>query len=266
MTVTYDNEGYRIDPTYRENCVKCAGRGQFISWSGRSLGKCFACDGVGHKTFKTDAATRAGNRAKVAQRKINNEAKNEAWVKEAHPAQHAWLVAKAPTFAFAQSLLDAARKYGELTDGQVAAIDKCIARDAERQAAAQARAEAAPTVETKKLFAAFDKAKASGLKYPKLHLQDLTISPAGASSKNAGSLYVKSGETYLGKITNEKFFASRDCNDAAAQTVASAIADPLAAAVATGKLTGRCCCCGRELTDPVSVERGIGPICEANWF
>jgi len=77
---------------------------------------------------------------------------------------------------------------------------------------------------------------------------------------------VKSGETYLGKITNEKFFASRDCNDAAAQTVASAIADPLAAAVATGKLTGRCCCCGRELTDPVSVERGIGPICEANWF
>ena len=266
MTATYDNAGYRIDPTFRENCVKCGGRGHFIAWSGRNLGKCFACDGAGFKTYKTDAATRAGNRAKAAQKKIDAATKNEAWVAAAHPAQYAWLLAKAPTFAFAQSLLDAARKYGELTDGQVAAIDKCLARDAERAAAAQARAEAAPVVATDKLFAAFDKAKGAGLKYPKLHLQDLTISPAGANSKNAGALYVKSGETYLGKITSDRFFASRDCNDAAAQTVASVIADPLAAAVATGKLTGRCCCCGRELTDPTSVERGIGPICEANWF
>ena len=25
---------------------------------------------------------------------------------------------------------------------------------------------------------------------------------------------------------------------------------------------GKCCCCGRPLTDPVSIEKGIGPICE----
>ena len=266
MTVTYDNEGYRIDPTFRENCVKCAGRGHFIAWSGRNLGKCFACDGVGHKIYKTDAATRAKGREKAAQRKVDNAAKNEAWVAEAYPAQHAWLVAKAPTFSFAQSLLDASRTYGELTDAQVAAIDKCIARDAERKAAADAREAAAPTLTTDKLFAAFDKARSAGLKYPKLHLQDLTISPAGANSKNAGSLYVKNGEAYLGKITGQRFFASRDCSESAAQTVASVISDPLAAAVAFGKTTGRCCCCGRELTDPVSVEKGIGPICEANWF
>lgn len=270
MTVSYDTEGYRIDPTYRENCTKCSGRGQFITWSGRSLGKCFACDGVGYKIFKTDAATRAGNRAKAAQKKIDAEAKNEAWVAETHPAQHAWLVAKAPTFSFAQSLLDAARKYGELTEGQIAAIDKCIARDAERdaarKAAAEAREAAAPTVVTDKLFAAFDKARRAGLKYPKMHLQGLTISPAGAASKNAGSLYVTDGEAYLGKITGQRFFASRDCSADAAQTVASVISDPLAAAVAYGKETGRCCCCGRELTDPVSVEKGIGPICETNWF
>lgn len=270
MTVSYDNEGYRVDPTFRENCVKCAGRGQFISWSGRPLGKCFACDGAGFKTYKTDGATRAKGREKAAQRKIDNEAKNEAWVAEAYPAQHAWLIAKAPTFNFAQSLLDAARKFGELTEGQVAAIDKCIARDAERdaarRAAAEAREAAAPTVTTGKLFAAFDKAREAGLRYPKLHLQGLTISPAGAASKNAGSLYVKNGEAYLGKITGQRFFASRDCSDDAAQTVAGVISDPLAAAVAYGKTTGRCCCCGRELTDPVSIEKGIGPICEANWF
>lgn len=28
-----------------------------------------------------------------------------------------------------------------------------------------------------------------------------------------------------------------------------------------GVLTGNCCVCGAELTDPVSVARGIGPIC-----
>lgn len=29
-----------------------------------------------------------------------------------------------------------------------------------------------------------------------------------------------------------------------------------------GKKTGRCQICHRKLSDPVSVERGIGPICE----
>ena len=37
--------------------------------------------------------------------------------------------------------------------------------------------------------------------------------------------------------------------------------DPLAAAQKYGKLSGRCCSCGRDLTDPESIERGIGPIC-----
>lgn len=38
-------------------------------------------------------------------------------------------------------------------------------------------------------------------------------------------------------------------------------ADPLAAAMKYGKLSGRCCSCGRDLTDPESIERGIGPVC-----
>jgi hypothetical protein len=31
--------------------------------------------------------------------------------------------------------------------------------------------------------------------------------------------------------------------------------------IAGARVTGNCCICGRELTDPVSVERGIGPDC-----
>lgn len=33
-----------------------------------------------------------------------------------------------------------------------------------------------------------------------------------------------------------------------------------------GHLTGRCCCCGRELTNETSIELGIGPVCLAKNF
>jgi hypothetical protein len=42
-------------------------------------------------------------------------------------------------------------------------------------------------------------------------------------------------------------------------------AAPGEAAVKWGKMTGRCSCCGRTLSDPVSIERGIGPICAETW-
>jgi hypothetical protein len=35
--------------------------------------------------------------------------------------------------------------------------------------------------------------------------------------------------------------------------------------VAYGRATGSCSCCGRELTDPVSIEAGIGPICAGRF-
>jgi hypothetical protein len=38
-------------------------------------------------------------------------------------------------------------------------------------------------------------------------------------------------------------------------------ADPLAAVAKHGQATGRCSCCGRELTNADSIERSVGPIC-----
>lgn len=47
-----------------------------------------------------------------------------------------------------------------------------------------------------------------------------------------------------------------------AKKVLAAIAeDPKGALVAYGRRTGSCGLCGRKLTDPESVELGIGPIC-----
>ncbi len=110
-------------------------------------------------------------------------------------------------------------------------------------------------------MAAFDAAKANGLKHPKMRFEGFQASLAGAQSKNAGAVYLKDGEAYLGKIAAGKFLASRDCSDAMRAAIVATMADPLAAAVAFGRRTGACSCCGRELTDKDSVARGIGPIC-----
>lgn len=66
---------------------------------------------------------------------------------------------------------------------------------------------------------------------------------------------------YLGKVMGGKFLKSRDCSEETQERVLDSLADPLAAAVAYGKKFGRCAVCDRELSNPESVERGIGPIC-----
>ncbi len=256
--------------TYSEPCPKCRGTGRFVSYSGRVLGECFACKGKGTRQFKTNAAQRAQNRAAVAVRKASKAEQALADFAAQHPAEWSWIEASRATFGFAQSMHDAIQKFGSLTENQLGACSRAAAKNAARQAdraAAQiARVEAAPVVSMAKLLAAFGAANASGLRSPKLRVAGLVISPAKAASANAGSLYVKAGETYLGKILPKgKFLRSRDCRDEDEAQLLVVAADPLAAAVAYGKETGICSCCSRELTNAVSIELGIGPICRAKW-
>ena len=101
-------------------------------------------------------------------------------------------------------------------------------------------------------------------------IADVQFSLAPATGRNAGCIYVKQGSDfdapYLGKITPEdKFLRSRECSDELAAIVAKVAADPKAAAEAHGHEYGQCSCCGRELTNPESVARGIGPICAERW-
>lgn len=42
-------------------------------------------------------------------------------------------------------------------------------------------------------------------------------------------------------------------------------ANPLVAAIKYGRLSGRCCSCGRDLTDPESIANGIGPVCATKF-
>lgn len=63
---------------------------------------------------------------------------------------------------------------------------------------------------------------------------------------------------YAGKITPAGVFNG---DSKMAEALSKAAENPQEAAVAYGRQTGNCSCCGRGLTDPVSIFGGIGPIC-----
>lgn len=255
---------------WRENCVKCAGKG-FVTFGYASVqsGTCFACKGKGYLEFKTSPEQRRKNRdasARAKQREAQQLVeKIQAWHAE-HIAESAWMTEAAGRgFEFAASLLESLNKFGSLTEKQLAAVQKCVISSEARQAQwAAERAEreaAAPTVETEKLEKSFLTARANGLKWPRITLGSLVIKPAGANGKNPGALYVTENDQYLGKVLNGRFLKVRECRDDQEHQVVALINDPIAAAEAYGKMTGHCCICNRELTNEESVERGIGPIC-----
>lgn len=259
-----------VGPAHIEKCPSCRGTGQFVSWSGRVVGQCFKCKGKGERTFRSNAADRAQNRAKAAERKASKAEQALADFAAQHPSEAAWIEGARGNFDFAQSMHDAIQKFGSLTERQLAACTSAAAKNAARQTERAAAVEAAPAIDMAKIEAAFAAARGNGLKSLKLRIGELVISPAKATSANAGALYVKSkgsfdNSTYFGKIMGGKFLKSRDCDAATEALIISTATNPLAAAIAYGKATGICSCCGRELTNKVSIDLGIGPICREKW-
>lgn len=261
-----------LEKRFEEPCPKCRGKGRFISYAGRDCGPCFNCKGAGKLVFKTSPESRATARtqsAARAQQKAQSLLGEISQWQEQNAAAWQWLTSNvARGNEFAKSLTEALYKYGSLTDNQLAAVERQLAKMAERKAEREA---AAPTVETAgidRLKAAFDKAaaytaaKATGLtvRNPKITIGGLTISPAKATSKNPGALYVKSGEDYLGKIADGKFFATAACSSEQQAAVLKFVADPADAAKVYGQETGVCCVCNATLRSEWRL-RGIGPIC-----
>lgn len=253
-------------PTYVENCKKCNGTGKVtIGYAYPRRVPCFTCKGVGHFVRKTSPEARAKAKAGTEARKVRVLADNIAGFTSEHPAVMAWLEESAGTFEFAASLLDSVRKFGGLTPAQLAAAERAIVRRDEARAARAAREAAAPVVDIARIAQAFAAALASGLKRPKLSLGEYRFSLAPSTGQNAGAVYVKAGDTYLGKVKDGKFSRSRDCSDKDQDAILAACADPFAAAVAHGQRTGQCSCCQRELTNAESIALGIGPICRSKW-
>lgn len=92
----------------------------------------------------------------------------------------------------------------------------------------------------------------------------------GRPTANPGWLYVKDDDyNYLGKIAPDgslQLAKSIVLEPEQKASLLSATHNPEQTAMQHGKETGTCCCCGRTLTNPLSVELGIGPICRGGWF
>ena len=256
------------NPGYREKCRKCGGSGRFISYGrfgGRDLGACFSCNGQGYHVFKRPPEVRNAKRERRAERKEEMKQSMVDTFATNFPGAWAWICENFSNSDFAKSMSESVRKFGSLTERQLAVINTRIAEAQERKAAAERRVTEAKTISMAKITEAFSKA-GDVLKSPKLRVTaGLVLSPAKANSKNAGGIYVKRDDTYLGKIIGDKFIRSRDCTDELEAVLLKVAEAPQEAAVAFGRLTGHCACCGRLLFDPISVKRGIGPICSSNF-
>jgi hypothetical protein len=241
-------------PAMREQpCPKCRGTGLYRAMYGGYVGTCNMCKG--RKVVLVDGAKIASDDAKRDRRLQELGAKAAAWA-AANPEANAWVHAQADAGnSFAQSMRNNLMVYGSLTPNMLAAVMRNVERAG--QPAAAPPAASMPAVEE-----AFAKAMGAGIKRPKMRLGGFTVSPAPATGQNAGAIYVKSDAgVYLGKIIGGAFRRSRDCSNELESQVLEVAKDPKAAAIAYGKKYGVCSVCGRELSDPESVERGIGPIC-----
>lgn len=122
-----------------------------------------------------------------------------------------------------------------------------------------------------KLLDSFNAAAAAGIEKPRLRFLDFTVSLAPRSGKNPGYLYVKStrDRTYLGKISPSGsvhlLYDAVRHNPSIATDIENLIADPYSATKVYGLQTGSCSCCGRKLTNTLSVRLGIGPVCREKF-
>jgi hypothetical protein len=268
----WDNAAVKAAPAPQDQpCLKCAGKGEIrYGYVNITYYPCSLCKGTGRVTdarLKRVAAHRKGVKT-AADNKVKRA---DAW-HAANPAESQWMRSRADRFDFAASMLSSVAEYGKLTDKQLDAVRRCMAKDAERNAARNAEAKAREVTLGDAAGAirdALNQAHGKGLKSPQLRTEHFNFERAKDSSRNPGCVYVlgRPGGAYLGKITPDGTFCpSRDCTAEQRAHVATVAADPLGAAVAFGRLSGECSCCGRRLTDPVSIANGIGPVCASNFF
>jgi hypothetical protein len=160
--------------------------------------------------------------------------------------------------SFAQDL---ARKFNSLSPAQYAWAHK-LAVDNTKVAPVKSNEPS----QFEALFNAFEAAKSKGAKRLTLRFEGVNVKP----NREMTALWVTSQTEreegnygmqpkYLGKVTRSALDSR--LSDDIKEVLIAASGDPLTAAIRYGKVSGECSCCGRELTDPRSIERGIGPIC-----
>ena len=174
-----------------------------------------------------------------------------------YPEEYFWLLENKEGNEFANSLWSQLTTTGHLSERQIIYA---------RPRRAKAPTTPVNIVQCRAMLEAFLKAQESGLKRPRLHIGDMVFSLAPSHGKNAGCIYIKMNGVYMGKITPDgDFYSSQDASEGEIEEIVATCEKPFEGAVMHGKDTGQCACCGRELTNPESIERGIGPVCAGKW-
>lgn len=254
-------------------CPHCAGTGKYRGVRvHQTASKCFSCNGRGY--FKSSPEARAKARASAQANKARKlkaaQDDTKTRLEAARPGLPKWLVDNRDWNSFAASILQQVIERGTLSDRQIEVAAGMMAKTqatlAKREAEKAERESKAPTVDLGAVHAMFETARGNGISRPRFHFGELVLSRAPDNGTNAGCLYVKDSGEYAGKVLPDgRFVAVRSARPEVIDELNKLAADPLAGAKAHGQQTGQCSCCGRELTNPVSIELGIGPICLQRW-
>src|SRR5512146_1226256 len=181
----------------------------------------------------------------------------------AHVDVLTWVSENAGRNGFASSLRDSFARYGSLTVNQVAAVRKSLA-SVQAAAVATVTANAGPKVTPNALDLSTVPEGRYAVPDGDTRLKVLIQRPE-PPSKWAGWIFVSDAAEYGQR---KKYGAQRPGQRYSGQVqeaLRAIAADPRAASIAYGKLTGTCGVCGRHLEDADSVARGIGPICAAKF-
>ena len=243
-------------------CEACDGTGKWIPrtvtnptgsiyWNDRGFKKCFKCNGTGF--MKTSFQDRQKAAQQRRARKERDAVSNLEEFKSDNAELYNFLENSKSWNDFSKSLLGSISKYGSLTDNQLAAAERMMAKC---NAKAKQRNSNSVEMDHSKINEAF--AKQTTRAKPFLNAGDVQFSSAPASGVNEGAIYVKIAGEYQGKLIDGKFFATVTTH---IDQIREACSSPLELAKAHGRKSGTCCQCSRELTNPDSIKAGIGPIC-----
>lgn len=170
---------------------------------------------------------------------------------------HAALVTEGSDFA--RSLAASLRQYGRLSEKQM--------YWALRLAKPMPEVQSLPFAAVVSLI---DRARERGAKRIALRFGDIEVKYA-TGGRNAGGLWVTDGQPFgssrlYGSVApgQTDLVLRRDASTVI-EALRSVAADPIAAAVTHGRVSGCCCFCSRPLTDAGSIEHGYGPTCAEKY-
>lgn len=170
--------------------------------------------------------------------------------------------------SFAKSLCDNWEKHDRLTVKQIPYALRlwrnCKNLEAIVGVAKSDSGQMAVKLDTSKLLALFDKARDSGIRFPRITVEGICIFPR--VNVNSGNIAFKKGILLLAEIDREGVLRWKpDAKIEERQEIAKILKSPVEHLTAVGKKYINCCFCGIDLSTNESRFAGYGPICASKW-